>query len=121
MDVDRYLRAHREALRKVCLKLEQMLSSANISYIAPDAGLFIIVNLQDYLPLHPTFTDEVDLYFYLLDQAHVNITPGQSMGSQIPGIFRICFAYNTPSVTVSAVRRMLKALKDRKQSRSTKI
>ena len=118
MDVDRYLCAHREALGEVCLKLEQMLSSANISFIAPDAGLFIIVNLRDYLPLRPTFSDEAELYFYLLDQAYVNITPGQSMGSRIPGIFRICFAYNTPSVTVAAVSRMLKALRDRKQFES---
>eukprot|EP00037_Helgoeca_nana_P030891 m.387837 g.387837 ORF g.387837 m.387837 type:complete len:620 (-) comp28286_c0_seq5:48-1907(-) len=104
-----YLRAHRRTLRVACAEVTSALRTANIAYFEPDAGVFIVVDLRPFL-LDQSFATETRLYHALLDRAGVNLTPGQSMNCAVPGFFRICFAYNSASVTRGAVASVIAVL-----------
>ena len=112
-DVAAYLRSHRRTLHKACSDVLAMLKTAGIPYIEPDAGVFVVVDLRAFLDA-PTFEAETALYHRLLAQANVNLTPGQSMNCPVAGFFRICFAYNPPSVTRAALERVIAVLCDAK-------
>jgi len=76
-------------LKQSCDSFTSELRRHGINYIAPSAGLFVVIDLRSLLPSRPTFDDEFDLYKKLCD-AGVVITPGNDCHTPEPGLFRVC-------------------------------
>jgi len=76
-------------LKKSCESFTAELRRCDIKYIAPSAGLFIVLDLRRLLPSRPTFEDELVL-FNKLCNAGVVITPAKDCHFFEPGLFRAC-------------------------------
>ena len=85
------------------------LKVAGIPYMEAEAGLFLIVDLRQYLD-EPKWEAEDRLWRRMLDKANVNLTPGSACRISEPGFFRICFATEPPEVVAKAITRLTSAL-----------
>jgi 1-aminocyclopropane-1-carboxylate synthase len=63
----------------------------NTKVIHGNSGLFFLLDLTAFLR-EKTFDFEIKLFFKLLDEYKIFLTPGQAMGMKEPGYFRLCFA-----------------------------
>lgn len=63
----------------------------NLKIQNPKAGIFFIIDLRDFLE-NNSFKAETNLYEKLINEYGLNITPGQAMGLDRPGFFRVCYA-----------------------------
>lgn len=63
----------------------------NLKIQEPKAGIFFIADLSYFLE-SDSFEAEINLYDILLNEYGINITPGQAMGLDRPGFFRVCYA-----------------------------
>jgi 1-aminocyclopropane-1-carboxylate synthase len=85
----------REARNLVC----DILDTAGVPYIRPVAGLFIWMDLSEWLCPPRGFEQERRLTDELFS-AGVLLTPGEATHSVKPGCFRCCFAWPTELATV---------------------
>ncbi len=70
-----------------------LLDKAGIPAEPTDAGFFVWMNLSKWLDSE-TFEMEFQLYNFILEQARVNVMPGQFFHNAEPGWFRLCYARN---------------------------
>lgn len=76
-----------------------------IPFLPSEAGFFLLLDLRSFLAEH-TFEAEHELWRRCVDEAGVNMTPGQACCIGEPGFMRFCFtAVPTPGA-VAAVRRL---------------
>mmetsp|Transcript_9735 Transcript_9735/g.31710 ORF Transcript_9735/g.31710 Transcript_9735/m.31710 type:complete len:439 (+) Transcript_9735:146-1462(+) len=88
---DAFLRANRTALDDAATLVETRLEELGLPFVRPDAGMFLLVDLSEFLPnFH---ADEDAVYRHLADHYKLVLTPGESMGCAKKGWFRICFAW----------------------------
>jgi aspartate/methionine/tyrosine aminotransferase len=73
------------------------------------AGFFIWLDLRNFMPIEPTFDDEIRLFEHLFDRAGIFILRGQTLGCTQPGWFRLVFSVNETMIC-EALRRMKTAL-----------
>eukprot|EP00041_Stephanoeca_diplocostata_P020454 m.458689 g.458689 ORF g.458689 m.458689 type:complete len:347 (-) comp21582_c0_seq31:2332-3372(-) len=86
-----------------------------VRYVKPAAGMFLMIDLSPFLRhkgdrktvRSAVYESEAALWESILENTRVNLTPGAAMHCSKPGWFRVCLAYNEPSVTVKAIRRVL--------------
>jgi aspartate/methionine/tyrosine aminotransferase len=81
------------------------LESAHISYVAGDAGLFLLADFRPFMD-KVSWEEEGRLWNRILDEANVNVTPGSACHVGEPGFMRICFATEPPDVVATAIERI---------------
>jgi aspartate/methionine/tyrosine aminotransferase len=85
------------------------LDAAHISYIAGDAGLFLLADFRPFMD-EVSWEEEERLWHSILDEANVNVTPGSACHVGEPGFMRICFATESPEVVATAIGRIASLL-----------
>lgn len=104
-----YIAAVRERLGASRGIVTDHLDRHGIPYAPGGAGFFVGVDLRAFLAA-PTWEAEAALWRRLLDEAGVNLTPGASLRSVEPGLFRLCFASVPPEVLCVGLERLTDAL-----------
>lgn len=107
--VDAFVTGMRDDLRATYQRLTAKLDDAGIRYLAADACFFLLIDLRDRLEA-PTFDAEAKLWRKLLDEAAVNLTPGQACRIREPGYFRLCYAGIDDQALDVALERMRRVL-----------
>ena len=65
--------------------------------------------MREYM-VESTWEAEEALWWRILEEANVNITPGSAGHNGEPGFMRLCFASDPTDTVVAAVRRMAAVL-----------
>jgi aspartate/methionine/tyrosine aminotransferase len=74
--------------------LTSVLDEVSIPYLAPTAGLFVWINMSQFLTEDSNLTDserERKLYLSLVQEFGILLTPGDSTRNEHPGYFRCVF------------------------------
>ena len=95
--VDAFRRENHSRLEARCSQLTAVFDECQIPYLPPTCGLFIWLDLSQYLDLSlPTPEEqERDLYLKLVGEFGLLLTPGLSMKNEEPGFFRCVFTAAT--------------------------
>jgi aspartate/methionine/tyrosine aminotransferase len=113
--IDAYFAQNRLKLKYSYDILRSNLEPLGIKIITPaGASIFVFVDFRILLKEH-TFEGE-RILFDLLCAYGVVITPGESCHCQIPGFFRICFAYVNVTSLLEALRRIKEIVHDSSSS-----
>ncbi|KAL3460125.1 pyridoxal phosphate-dependent transferase [Aspergillus heterothallicus] len=123
--VARYLRTYRALLSDAFRITTNALSRAEIPYHPSTSGLFVFLNLSQYLELFkgvdgapsmdfPSWTShehreesrEIQLCKYLVQEASVFLNPGEFACSSEPGRFRLVFTDKDPDTVTLAISRL---------------
>jgi aspartate/methionine/tyrosine aminotransferase len=101
--VDVYLEANNDNLRCRSDRLISCLEGLDVPYLRPDSGLFLWMDLREFLPPLPPSEDEDSeslaskerreraLYLSLMEEHGLLFTPGMSMRNEKAGFFRCVF------------------------------
>ena len=95
---DKFLEQNHQRLLQRATTLQNTLDELNIPYLNSTAGLFLWMDLREFLPsldddTTPSADDEREraLYLELLMDYGLLFTPGRSMKNELPGFFRCVF------------------------------
>ena len=95
----------------VCYKgLEEALAAIDVPLTPAQGTLMAWADFRKYLP-EPTWEGEKQLWLELFDKAKILFTTGKSCQSEVPGFFRICYAW--PKATDEDPAIAMKELKSR--------
>jgi aspartate/methionine/tyrosine aminotransferase len=94
--------------------LAAVLEKYDIPYLSPDAGLFLWIDLSQFLPtvIDPALStvaaaqQERSLYLELVQDYGLLLTPGNSMRNERPGFFRCVFTAASDDEFEIALQRM---------------
>ncbi len=103
--VDTYLGRVREVLAHSYDRATTALDEAGIPYIPAAAGFFMLCDLRHALA-ESTWEAERALWWRILEEANVNLTPGSACRNTEPGFLRLCFAGVPPDTLVTGIRRL---------------
>jgi len=103
--VDGYLHSVRQDLADSYAAVVRSLDAAEIPYIPAQAAFFLICDLRSFLH-EPTVEAERRLWQRLLDEANVNLTPGEACRIAEPGFFRLCYGGVDPRAVQAAIERI---------------
>ncbi|MCH8486677.1 MAG: aminotransferase class I/II-fold pyridoxal phosphate-dependent enzyme [Candidatus Cyclonatronum sp.] len=111
----RFIAENKLRLKNASATLHRLLAEADFPAERTDAGFFAWVDLSKWLD-SDTFENEMQLYNYVLEQARVNIMPGQFFHNPEPGWYRLCYARNEEMLTegIRRIKSALQALDDAK-------
>ncbi len=102
--VDGHINAMQAKLGQAYVQLTAALDAAGIPYLPAEAAFFLICDLRAYLDA-PSWDAERGLWRRILDEANVNLTPGEACRINEPGFFRLCYAaVNGPAVQEAVAR-----------------
>lgn len=110
--VDEYIAGMRVKLGQAYRLVTGALGALDITYRAADAAFFLICDLRAHLEA-PTWKAERALWRRILDQANVNLTPGEACRINEPGFFRLCYAAESGEAVCEAVTRLGRVLAGR--------
>jgi aspartate/methionine/tyrosine aminotransferase len=96
------------------MALASVLDNYHIPYLSPDAGLFLWIDLSQFLPtiVDPALAAaaaaqrERSLYLELVQDYGLLLTPGNSMRNERPGFFRCVFTAASDDEFEIALARM---------------
>jgi aspartate/methionine/tyrosine aminotransferase len=108
--VDAQLSASRSKLAEAYARVTRGLDEIGIAYLPAQAAFFLICDLREYLEV-PTWAAERALWRRILDEANVNLTPGEACRIHEPGFFRLCYAAERDEAVGEALRRLGEVLK----------
>lgn len=103
--VDAWIERMRAGLRSARDHVTAGLERIGVPYLHADAGFFVMCDLRGYLD-QPTWAAERALWRRLVDDAHVNMTPGEACRVCEPGFFRLCYAAVPRAALDVALRRI---------------
>jgi aspartate/methionine/tyrosine aminotransferase len=104
--LDDYLTEMRDRLRASYLATVDVLAQYSVPYVDADAGLFVFADFRQAMP-ELSWEAEHALWYRILDQTGVNLTPGSACRAPDPGFMRICFAtVSTPEVGAAVTRAL---------------
>ncbi|MEX1364926.1 MAG: aminotransferase class I/II-fold pyridoxal phosphate-dependent enzyme [Nannocystaceae bacterium] len=86
------------------------LRAEGIEYLEAGAAFFLVCDLRPWLET-PTFEAERRLWQRLLDEANVNLTPGEACRIAEPGFFRLCYASEPELAVHEAIGRLGRVLR----------
>lgn len=87
-----FQQSNHERLRQRGDALHRCLDELEIPYLKGTAGLFVWIDMTQFLPLEGTDDErERELYLELLKEYGLLFTPGRSMKNERPGFFRCVF------------------------------
>ena len=105
--IDQYLATNKKKLKHSYDLVVSHLEPLGISFVTPSgASIFCFADFRALLKEN-TFEQERAL-FQLLAESGVVLTPGESCHCQIPGFFRICFAWVPEATLLVAMKRIEK-------------
>ncbi len=107
--VDEYISAMQTKLRQAYRNVTGALDNASIDYIPAEAAFFLICDLRSHLEA-PTWEAEHRLWHKMLEQANVNLTPGEACRINEPGFFRLCYAAESSDAVQEAIERLGRVL-----------
>lgn len=107
--VDAHISVTRAKLGQAYRVVTSALDTAGISYYSAEAAFFLICDLRAYLDA-PTWEAERRLWRRILDEANVNLTPGEACRINEPGFFRVCYATQSGPGVQEAVARLGRVL-----------
>lgn len=110
--IEAYLRENRTRLFRSYTFLRSNLLALDIPVIDASGGLFLFANFRKYLSVD-SFEGEISLQEELATSCGIVLTPGKSCHCQVPGYFRICYAWVPLSSLEEAIRRLQKMYKSR--------
>lgn len=108
--VDDYVARVQSVLGSAYGRVARALDEQGIPHFPADAGFFLLCDLREHLS-EPTFEAERALWRRLLEEAHVNLTPGEACHSVEPGFLRLCFAAMPTDAVVTGVERLGETLR----------
>ena len=111
--LDRYLQEMPRRLSASYQAVTAALDGAKIPYLPADAGFFVLLDLRAHLE-RPDAQAERALWWQLLEEARVNLTPGAACRITEPGFMRLCYAAGPPAAAVDGVRRIARVLAARR-------
>jgi len=103
--VDRYLMEHQLRLTRMYRICVNKLRDMVVPFVAAEAGMFVYIDLSVLLPKR-TVEWERKLAQLIEDHAHVVLTSGDCQHDERPGMFRLCYAWNSPDVLEVAMERL---------------
>lgn len=110
---DEFQRVNHERLRERSSALTKLLDDYKIPYLQPEAGLFVWMDLSQFLPSNNdnsnTLTpdqQERTLYLEIIQKFGILMTPGTSMHNEQPGFFRCVFTAASSDEFALALRRL---------------
>ena len=103
--VDEYIDAMQAKLRHAYQQTTKALDAAGITYLPADAAFFLICDLRSRLE-EPTWEAERGLWRRILEEANVNLTPGEACRINEPGFFRLCYAAESGASVQEAIVRL---------------
>ena len=120
-----FITRNKALLNRASSDLSTALKEAQIDFVEPTAGLFLMIDLRPMLPYYlekdadadagdqdneiTSFEAERELWRFLAHELKVVLTPGEFCHCEGPGFFRLCFAWMEDSASnVEAVRRIAK-------------
>jgi aspartate/methionine/tyrosine aminotransferase len=98
-----FLTESRSRLATAYRRTTEALDAAGIPYFPATAGLFVYLDLSQFLP-EPTFEAERTLAARIFTEAHLHLTPGAAFHTPTPGHYRLCFATNPRAVQTATTR-----------------
>ncbi len=107
--VDEHIAGMRVKLGQAYRRVTGALDALDITYLAAEAAFFLICDLRSYLA-SPSWEAERGLWRQFLDEANVNITPGEACRINEPGFFRLCYASESGDAVAEAIARLGRAL-----------
>ncbi len=107
--VDGWVARMRASLREARDRVSAGLDALGIPYVPAEAGFFLLCDLRGYLAA-PTWAAEQALWRRLVDEANVNLTPGEACHVVEPGFFRLCYAAVPAAAIEVALRRIAAVL-----------
>ena len=107
--VDDYIARSRVKLAQAYRRVTGALDAIGIAYLAAEAAFFLICDLRPHLET-PTWEAERALWQRILDEANVNLTPGEACRINEPGFFRLCYACESAEAVQEAVTRLGRVL-----------
>ena len=93
--VSSFLTENNKRLLSIKSKIKKGLPE--LKCIDGDSGLFFLIDLRNYMS-EPSLAGEKELFDRLLKDYKIFLTPGQRLGMDIPGFFRLCFSKKTEYV-----------------------
>lgn len=108
--MQQFFKENRKRLKHAFEVLSGALNKEEIPLYKASAGFFAWLDLRDYLASEDEDA-EMDLYFKLLNEGKVNLSPGQFFHGSEPGYFRLCFA-RPDEMLKESVKRIASVLKD---------
>lgn len=107
--VDGYLKAVRGRLGEAYRAVTAALDGAGIPHVPSSAGFFLLLDLRRFLA-EQSWDAERALWWRILDEANVNLTPGAACRIVEPGFMRLCFAAVETKAAVHGVRALARVL-----------
>ncbi|KAL3771360.1 hypothetical protein ACHAW5_000069 [Stephanodiscus triporus] len=121
---DVYLRANRDNVRARCDELHSFLDEIGVPYLPADSGLFVWMDLREFLPNLPDGATEAEesndskerrerqLYLSLMKDYGLLFTPGMSMRNERAGFFRFVFTAASEEEFERGLTRLRKFVQD---------
>lgn len=103
--VETYLGELRSRLGGAYRTIAAALEGAGITHVPAEAGIFVLCDLRAHLA-DPTWEAERALWRRILDEANVNLTPGNACRIAEPGFFRLCYAAEPTDAIVAGIGRL---------------
>ena len=130
--VDVYLESNQSNIRSRCDRMQQCLDEVGISYLPADSGLFVWMDLREFLPtleldgnncgqqpaeepLQSKEHRERQLYLRLMKEYGLLFTPGMSMRNERAGFFRCVFTAASEEEFELGLVRIRKFVKEQRQ------
>ncbi len=107
--VDEHIAGMRVKLGQAYRRVTGALDALDITYLAAEAAFFLICDLRSYLA-SPSWEAERGLWRRFLDEANVNLTPGEACRINEPGFFRLCYASESGDAVAEAIARLGRVL-----------
>ena len=103
--VDEYIAGMRVKLGQAYRRVTSALDALGIAYLPAEAAFFLICDLRSHLEA-PTWEAERELWRRILEDANVNLTPGEACRINEPGFFRLCYASESGDSVAEAIARL---------------
>jgi len=105
--VTAFRRENHKRLKARCTAVSAVLDQYQIPYLRPTAGLFLWMDLSQFLPVGGTPSQrERALYLELVNEFGLLLTPGDSMRNERPGFFRCVFTAASEDEFAIALERL---------------
>jgi 1-aminocyclopropane-1-carboxylate synthase len=103
--VNAYLERTRASLRDAYTRVSRGLDALGVPYAPASAAFFVFCDFRGYLE-DSSWEAERRLWRRILDEAGVNLTPGEACRVNEPGFFRVCYAGVEAEALDEAFRRL---------------
>lgn len=102
---DSFVRESRDRVREAHRRVAAALEEQGIPVLPADAGIFVLCDLRSFMT-EPSWEAEDVLWWHILEEANVNLTPGSACHVGEPGFMRLCYAAEPTDAVIAGIRRV---------------